>query len=518
MQDCLLISRDTRVYLSGNCNCGPGMSRSLSVSETVPLLIPDPETQAWRPMSKQELRLAAGGRGWRSVRLVLVVVFWLCWLGMLAAAVTIIVRSPRPAAPPLLWWQGALFYRIQPSVFMDAQTQVPAGVDAVCERLPYLKSLGVGAVILEELFRRDASPTNLTSIDRRVGILPQVHKLFVESHKEGIKLVLSLCNLDLFGHQHSVGNNSNGTSELFGSIQNALQFWLDQGVSGFEICDTDAAYSTKILTEWRALFKVFSTPDDERIIMVKQTGESLSPLNTFGPSTNQSLVEMVTRSLLPHARHPLSSQEVAVAMERHLSTPPGHIWPSWTVGGEATPVLHRILLVLMMTLPGSPVVKYGEETVPSSNVSAQIWEGEPVTTPGQGNSIGEPKINPSASALFRSLSHSRLREESLLYGTFTFLPFNTTSSNPANGTLGPESDSVLAFLRSWGCVHFLVLLNLGPETRVLDPAWAPWLPTEGVFVASTGLDRLGATSLETLRLQPEEAVVIKLFESGSYSP
>nr|XP_046150779.1 4F2 cell-surface antigen heavy chain isoform X1 [Oncorhynchus gorbuscha] len=506
----------------GSTAVGSGMSGSLGDSETVPLLItdPEPETPKWQPMSKEQLELEAGGPGWRKIRSCLMVVFWLGWLALLGASIDIIVQSPRPVAPPLLWWQRALFYRIQPILLMDAQNEVPDGIDVVCEQLPYLKSLGVKALLLEGLFHQDVSPLDLSKIAERVGTVPQIQQLLMESHNAGIKVVFDFCDLDLFGPKDSVGNDSAVPSDLTGSIQYALRFWLEQGVAGFGICDTDAAYSEKTLTEWRVLVKEFSTSDDERIVVVKQTGESLPALNTSSTSVNSSLVELVMMSLLPHEQHLLSGQEVAIAVERHLSTSHGELWPSWTVGGEASPMLHRILLVLMMTLPGSPVVKYGEEIVHSPNASADMsWERETDKTIGLNHSVGEQrKLKRSALALFSSLSGSRLREESLLYGSFTFLPFNTTSLLPySNSTLAPPSAPVLAFLRSWGCVHFLVLLNLGPEAQALDPAWAPSLPTAGVFVTSTGMDRLGGTSLETLRLQPEEAIVIKLFESDSYS-
>lgn len=62
-----------------------------------------------------------------------------------------------------------------------------------------------------------------------------------------------------------------------------------------------------------------------------------------------------------------------------------------------------------------------------------------------------------------------------------------------------------------------MLLNLGPELRVVDPAWAPSLPGTGVFMASTEMDRLGSTSLKALHLRPHEAVIIKMLEAGSYS-
>jgi len=53
----------------------------------------------------------------------------------------------------------------------------------VSERLPYLKSLGVGAVILEGLFQHDISPPNLTEIDQSLGTLPQFTQLITESIK-----------------------------------------------------------------------------------------------------------------------------------------------------------------------------------------------------------------------------------------------------------------------------------------------------------------------------------------------
>lgn len=124
-------------------------------------------------------------------------------------------------------------------------------------------------------------------------------------------------------------------------------------------------------------------------------------------------------------------------------------------------------------------------------------------------------------ALFTSLSHSRAREEALLFGRFKFLPYNISTNSSTNSSLLSSTPStpppVLAFLRSWGCVHFLVLLNVGPTRHALNPDWARSLPSEGVFVASSGMDRLGSMTLWDLEINPHEAILIKLFEPGSYS-
>lgn len=118
-----------------------------------------------------------------------------------------------------------------------------------------------------------------------------------------------------------------------------------------------------------------------------------------------------------------------------------------------------------------------------------------------------------STSLFHSLSHTRSHEEALLYGSFIFVTFNTTSlrfgsTNSTNSTAMPP----LAFLRSWGCIHFLVVFNLGSESHALDYNWTLSLPESGMVVTSTGLDRVGQVTLQSITLQPHEAIVIRLFE------
>ncbi|XP_036391915.1 4F2 cell-surface antigen heavy chain [Megalops cyprinoides] len=463
---------------------GPALSGSLGGSETVPLLIPEAEPEqrtSWGPLTKEELELAAGGPWWRKLRSRLVLLFWLGWLAMLCTAIALIVQSPRPIAPPLQWWQKALFYRLQPALLLDSESGGVGGIDGVRDRLPYLQTLGVGAIILEDMFPQDLPPSGLMQLNTTLGTLTQFQQLVTEGQSAGVRILMDLCHLRLLD-----------STEQPGLVQKALQFWLEQGVAGFGICDTDVAYSEEILLEWRTLVKEFYKEDDERIVVVRQMGQAAPPHNDS--SSASSLVELVTRSLLPSSPHPLSVQEVATTVETVLVMPQGK-WPSWTVGGVVSWELQRILMVLTMTLPGTPVINYGDE-ISQSQVS---------------------KLR-SVLGLFHSLSHTRSREEALLFGNFTHLPFNTSLDVFTNSSSATSpSPPLLAFLRSWGCVHFLVLLNLGPEPRPLDPGWAPSLPEGGVYVTSTGLDRVGSLSLETLTLQPQEAIVIKLFEAGSYS-
>ncbi|XP_067307062.1 amino acid transporter heavy chain SLC3A2 isoform X3 [Pseudorasbora parva] len=411
-----------------------GRFTDLDGSETVPLLIPETHHQqyVWKPLNKEELEKCAGGPEWKRFRSRLVLCFWIGWLIMLGTAVAIIIQSPRMASPSLQWWQKDVFYRLQPALFMDADSEEVSRISSV-------------------------------------------------------RVMLDLCELDLF--EQELGNDTEVWSGASDYIQFSLRYWLEYGVSGFGICDTDAAFSAKTLLEWNVLMQEFSSQDDERILMVRQTSNTLPALKVSNITVNGSLVELVTKSLIPPSLHLLSAAEVAGAMEASLQMPQGH-WPSWTVGGGVPWELQRAILVLIMTLPGTPVIKYGDEVSP---IQKQL--NQPL-------------------ALFQSLIQSRAREEALHCGRFTFLPFNgSMSSSGLNSTDIPP----LAYLRSWGCVHFLVLFNLGSEPHTLDPDWAPSLPGDGMFVISTGLDRSGHVSLRSIKMQPHEAIVIKLFESDNSS-
>ncbi|KAL7832034.1 hypothetical protein AOLI_G00295820 [Acnodon oligacanthus] len=462
---------------------GPGLSLSGSLggSETLPLLIPEAVTDknTWKPMNREQLEAVAGGPGWRKFRSRLVLLFWLGWLTMLGTAIVVVVQSPRPVATPLHWWQKELFYRLQPALFLDVGHTEFSAISKVSDRLAYLRFLGVGVMILEGLFRHDVSPPNLTEIDQRLGTLPQFHQLIIDSHKAGVRIILDLCNLDL--------------------------------LNGPEFCNktemlSDSAVHVQTLTEWRALVEEFSTEYNERIVMVKQTGDSSSPLNASRLTVNSSLVDLVSKSLLPSSFHQLSAAELAEAMESRLKTLQGER-PSWTVDRPVAWELQKVLMVLIMTLPGTPIIRYGDEISQSVNVSVYL----PIDGQAHEDTIQQNRIKSRRStSFFQSLSRTHFREEALLFGTFTFLPFN--SSAQSNSSATPP----LAFLRSWGCVHVLVLFNLGSEPQSLDPNWAPSLPEEGVFVTSTGLDRLGAVSLKSIQLQPHEAIVIKLFEPDNY--
>ena len=72
-------------------------------------------------LKKEELMKYATDPYWVKVRIILLVLFALCWFAMLAAAIAIIVIAPKcPPQPNLDWWQKSIIYHVHPQSFLDS--------------------------------------------------------------------------------------------------------------------------------------------------------------------------------------------------------------------------------------------------------------------------------------------------------------------------------------------------------------------------------------------------------------
>lgn len=111
---------------AGDGGHGAAPSAGVDFSEATPLLVPDHEAQPapqWRPLTTQELEVAAGGPGWRKIRCYLLAMFWLTWVAIFAASVFVVVTSPRPVSTSLTWWQTSVFYQVQADLFLGEEDE-----------------------------------------------------------------------------------------------------------------------------------------------------------------------------------------------------------------------------------------------------------------------------------------------------------------------------------------------------------------------------------------------------------
>ncbi|KAK1154538.1 4F2 cell-surface antigen heavy chain [Acipenser oxyrinchus oxyrinchus] len=519
------------MVLKGDQEAAAALSVSGRYCEREPLL-GSVSALLWAPLGQEELQSQAGGPRWRALRCSLLTLFWLACLAMLGRATTIIVQTPRPVPPRLHWWQKDLFYQIEPSLFLDTNQDGIGDINGIRASLPYLQSLRVGALILGPLFSSLAgsgSPPNLTRINQTVGSIEDFEALIAHSNSLGIRILLDLCSVTLW-HSETFNTSSNHTlpdpnTSHLGTVKSALQFWLEQGVAGFRICDAETINSEQALEEWQAVIKVYSSKEDEneRILIVSSVNADSQWQDA--DIVKRSLADLFTRPLLPPSRGNLSQdRKWLTRWSEALLTPP-EAWPSWMLGGPKVGhlgELPRLFSVLIFTLPGTPFLYYGDEIGLHEQQNNSVTElppmrwgsyqipgtaRHPTGSPGgvetQISVEAELKEKRSVLKLFKSLSQARALEVALQCGNFTLLPSSTTAPSP-----------VLAFLRSWECVHFLILLNFGHQEASLTDHLTPGLPTRGAIVVSSRLDRQGAVALDTLRLQPREALVVKLFDTS----
>jgi hypothetical protein len=72
-------------------------------------------------LTKAQLLECAYRPLWVRVRCILLVTYWVTWVAMLAAAITLVVLTPKcPAPESLQWWQIFPMYQIYPLSYQDS--------------------------------------------------------------------------------------------------------------------------------------------------------------------------------------------------------------------------------------------------------------------------------------------------------------------------------------------------------------------------------------------------------------
>ena len=151
-------------------------------------------------LSKEELQEFADDPFWVRTRKILFVLFWVVWVGMVAAAVIIIVFSPKcPARPDQKWWETSTIYRVDVRTFVDKNGDGIGDVAGLVDKLDYVGELGVGAVCLRSIFRtggedgsRRRDVVDFKNMDGSIGNEEDLKNLVKSAHKKGIKVILEM--------------------------------------------------------------------------------------------------------------------------------------------------------------------------------------------------------------------------------------------------------------------------------------------------------------------------------------
>uniref|UniRef100_A0A3B3SMJ7 Zgc:158423 n=1 Tax=Paramormyrops kingsleyae TaxID=1676925 RepID=A0A3B3SMJ7_9TELE len=450
---------------AGNSPIGTEKNGSVTVK------IADDSDVKFTGLSKEELMKVAGTPGWVRTRWVLLILFWIGWIGMLAGAIVIIVKAPRcKSLPEMNWWNYGPLYKIWD---VDAFTEA-GGLKGVVEKIDDLSQLKVKGVVMGPLHtvQKDQPNTlNFMAINPEVGTNGEFESLVDKAHKKGLSVVLDLTP------------NYKGSNLWFDKIQVssiaeklkvAMSHWMDLGVDGFQLGGIDENFVDPSI--WHSLK---NTIKDNRTDGAKQRWALVMQNTSAAVSTlhNISTVDLLlSRVLQPNVTGGQWAQAIQQLYESRNQT--GLAWNigSKTEGHLGTlvgPTLVKLYQMLLFTLPGTPVFSYGDEICLKSDVHTEE-KNETVKT----------------------LSDLRGKERSLQHGDFLLLHNSTTS---------------LAFLRQWDqSERYLTALNLGKKSVTLRLSHAH-LPEHATVLLSTDPKTHPpekSVQLGDLKLEAEEAILL----------
>jgi alpha-glucosidase len=227
---------------------------------------------------------------------------------------------------------------------------------------------------------------------------------------------------------------------------------------------------------------------------------------------------------------------IAGYVDRYLAALPAGGWPNWVLGNHDTPRVAsrvgpgqaRVAAMLLLTLPGTPILYQGDELglvdvpVPPEQAIdpiARLVPGrgrDPERTPmpwdagpGAGFTSGRPWLPLGEDNRRRHVAAQRADPGSMLTLHRRLLRLRRQAPALVTGAYDPvEADGdVLAFLRTGPGARYLVALNLGPHPAHLA---VPGLELDGRVAVSTHLDRDEAAVGGGLDLRGEEGVVVAL--------
>jgi alpha-glucosidase len=227
------------------------------------------------------------------------------------------------------------------------------------------------------------------------------------------------------------------------------------------------------------------------------------------------------------------ARSIAAYVDRYLAALPPGGWPNWVLGNHDVarvasrvgPAQARVAAMLLLTLPGTPILYYGDELglrdvpVPPEQLRDPIaalipgrgrdpqrtpmpWD----TGPAAGFTSGHPWLPLGPDHRTVNVAAQRYDPGSMLALHRRLLQLRRHAPALVSGGYQPvEADGdVLAYLRTWEDQRYLVALNLGPDlARLALPSLAA-----GRVVLSTDPSRDGRPVGGRLDLRGDEGVVM----------
>lgn len=478
---------------------GDGQAAGGEKNGSVKVKLPEDEV-TFTGLSKEELMKVAGTPGWVRTRWVLLILFWLGWLGMLAGAIVIIVQAPRcKPIPEMNWWNEGPIYQISD---VEAFSEGLGGIE---EKLDNINQLKVKGLVLGPLHTVQADrpeTLDLQEINPIHGNKEALRTVIEKAKRKGISVVLDLT-------PNYEGSNPWFTqvAETVEKVKTAAEYWFGLGVQGVKVSNLDTVFNS---TEWSKLQAAVQTnlTDDSPKRALIGVVQGL-PASDVSRLVNTSGVNLILSDLLsPNHPGPKLLQDMDTLNSEQRSV-------AWGLGATqhhqlsklaATPALVRLYQLLLFTMPGTPVFTYGDEiglqAGQGSESPKMIWDTEEPGKEGSGNTTAQQDERMAMRKWFISLSDVRGKERSLLHGDY--YPLHSTATSLSFLRVWDQSERFITAV-NWGSGPVALKLKLTKDVE--DVA----LPEMAKVKLSTdeGLKTDSMVSLDNVTLKPGQAVLLQ---------
>ncbi|KAF4077303.1 hypothetical protein AMELA_G00206560 [Ameiurus melas] len=485
------VDQERRPMTAGNGDANSALAVKNGI---VKVKIPDEKESKFTGLSKEELLQVAGTPGWVRARWVLLILFWLGWLGMLAGAIVIIVQAPRcKPLPEMNWWDSGPLYQIG-DVDAFAGSSGLKGLEMKIGALGQLKVKGLIVGPIHVSTADKSEDLNLMELAPSAGNLSDLEALIRAAHKKSIAVVLDLTP-NYKGSEPWFSKIS--VTDVTEKVKIATDYWLKKGVDGILLYGVEV--SNVAPSVWSSIREIVSnhTKDEEKKVLIGATlANSSDEVNNL---LNRTGVDLLLSNVLrgkSGAKIGQVVQDLYSQNGRRLAWNLGH-----RVEGHLANMVESVTIklhqLLLLTLPGTPIFNYGDEIgLKDENKTnpVMIWDSSNTNETEK----SEVEQRNSLYVFFKAVSELRGKERSLLHGDYVPLYI---------------SNSTLAYLRTWDqSERYIVAFNFSPKDHASLQLSHEMLPEEAKVEVSTNKEEMAPgqfVNLAQLKLAPQQAVMLK---------
>ncbi|TSL04301.1 Pyruvate carboxylase, mitochondrial [Bagarius yarrelli] len=488
---------------------GNGDASSAVKNGIVKVKIPEEQESKFTGLSKEELLKVAGTPGWVRARWVLLIFFWLGWLGMLAGAIAIIVQAPRcKPLPELNWWDFGPLYQIG-----DVEAFAgPSGLKGLEAKVGALGQLKVKGLIIGPIHVSTADQSddlNLTEISPSVGNLTDLEAFIKAAHKKSIAVVLDLTP-NYKGTEPWFSNSS--VTKVAEKVKVATDYWLKKDVDGILLYGVERVANV-VPSIWAGIRETVSnaTQEDKKRVLIGVT-QATSP-DEVKNLINRTGVDL----LLSDALRQKYGADIGQLVQNLYSHNETRL--AWNLGHRvrghlanvSSAVNIKMAQLLLMTLPGTPIFNYGDEIGlkdDSTVYPVMLWDSADT------NETDKVEVDQRKSlrTFFKTVSDLRGKDRSLQHGDY--VPLHS-------------SGAAFAYLRSWDqSERYIAAFNWSPKDQATLQLKHEMLPEKAMLImllklggmrAALGvlavrraccLSRSAHTSPKTLEYKPIKKVMV----------